>query len=153
MKVLIKNHTGLPGYQRRLKKDSLFLLKYFNLSNAELSILLVADKEMERLNSTFRGKKKTTDVLSFPQKSEVLETSKLPSFCSSALLLGDIVINLKAAKRQAREYGTGDYEEVRRLLIHGFLHLLGYDHERNRYQEIKMKKKEREIHDAFKEMD
>lgn len=108
---------------------------------------------MERLNSTFRGKKKTTDVLSFPQNSEVLETSKLPSFCSSAPLLGDIVINIKAAKRQAREYGTGDYEEVRRLLIHGFLHLLGYDHKRNRYQEIKMKKKEREIHDAFKEMD
>ncbi|MFN3395931.1 MAG: rRNA maturation RNase YbeY [Thermodesulfovibrionales bacterium] len=148
MKVLIKNHTGLSGYQRRLKKESLFLLNHFNLSNAELSILLVSDSEMERLNSTFRGKKKTTDVLSFPIYNSLKET---PS--KGEVLIGDIVINLKAAMRQAQQFGISDYEEIRRLLIHGFLHLLGYDHERNRYQEMKMKKKEKELYNAFKEMD
>lgn len=103
---------------------------------------------MERLNSTFRGKKKTTDVLSFPIYNSLKE---IPA--RGEALIGDIVINLKAAMRQARQFGISDYEEVRRLLVHGFLHLLGYDHERNRYQEIKMKKKEEELHNAFKEMD
>lgn len=114
---------------------------------------------MERLNSTFRGKKKTTDVLSFPiynslkeireaQRSGITEVPK-----PSDLLLGDIVINIKAARRQAREFDTSDYEEVRRLLIHGFLHLLGYDHEQNKYQETKMKRKEKELQNAFEEMD
>lgn len=103
---------------------------------------------MERLNSIFRGKKKTTDVLSFPIYNSLKEIPE-----KGEVLIGDIVINLKAAGRQAQQFGTSDYKEVRRLLIHGFLHLLGYDHERNRYQEIKMKKKEIELQNAFEEMD
>lgn len=103
---------------------------------------------MERLNSTFRGKKKTTDVLSFPIYNSLKE---IPA--KGDVLLGDIVINLKAAMRQAGEYGVTYYDEVRRLLVHGFLHLLGYDHERSRYQGIKMRKKEKELHNAFEEMD
>lgn len=148
MRVLIKNRTGLPGHQRRLKRDSLFLLRAFNLKDAELSILLVDDREMEDLNSTFRGKKKTTDVLSFPLYNSPKE---IP--LEGGITIGDIVINLRAVSRQAREYSVCYYEELRRLLIHGFLHLLGYDHERNRYQKIKMRKKEKELHDALKEMD
>lgn len=60
-------------------------------------------------------------------------------------ILGDIVINLHQAKRQAEEYGLTFYEEVTRLLIHGLLHLLGYDHEKNKHEAAKMKRKELEI--------
>ncbi len=74
---------------------------------------------------------KTTDVLSFPQDDR--------------LLLGDIVINLQAAKRQAVEYGHSLSRELNRLLIHGLLHLLGYDHEKGRYADRKMRKKEEEL--------
>ncbi len=103
---------------------------------------------MERLNSMFRGKKKTTDVLSFPVYYSLKE---IPA--EDENLIGDIVINIEAAIRQARESGVSDYEEIRRLLIHGFLHLLGYDHEHSRYHERKMKRKEMEFYNALKEMD
>jgi len=113
-----------------------------------LSILIVDDREMKRLNSIYRAKNKTTDVLSFPLYNSIRE---IPSDREAAI--GDIVINLDAANRQAMEYGVSRDEELRRLLIHGLLHLLGYDHERNRYQEKKMKRKEKELQNALKEMD
>lgn len=58
------------------------------------------------------------------------------------LLLGDLVINLPRAKRQAEEYELGFYEELKRLMIHGLLHLIGYDHERSKYSRRRMEKKE-----------
>ncbi len=61
------------------------------------------------------------------------------------LILGDLVINLPKAKRQASEHGVSFSEELRRLIIHGLLHLAGYDHEKNRYQKRKMKLKEKEL--------
>jgi probable rRNA maturation factor len=99
---------------------------------------------MKRLNSAYRGIHKTTDVLSFP----IYDTAKeVPS--DRWFLLGDIVINPRAVKRQSVRYGATFDEEMRRLLIHGFLHLLGYDHERNRYQAGKMRKEERKLQHAL----
>ncbi len=97
---------------------------------------------MRELNRQYRGKDKTTDVLSFPQikrfeRFEQLELSPIP--------LGDIVINLHQAKRQAKEHGLSFYDEVSWLLIHGLLHLLGYDHEKSKYQARKMREMEREL--------
>lgn len=103
---------------------------------------------MKRLNRTFRGQEKSTDVLSFPLYNSLDE---IPP--GEYVPIGDIVINTEAAMRQASEYGVNYYEEVRRLLVHGFLHLLGYDHERSRYEGMKMRKKEKELLDALKEMD
>ena len=68
-------------------------------------------------------------------------------------LLGDIVINIYAVKKQSTLYGVTFSEEVRRLLIHGFLHLLGYDHEQNRYQAKKMRNEERRLHHALETLD
>lgn len=67
---------------------------------------------------------------------------------NSEFLLGDIVINLHRAKRQAVEQGITINKMVKRLIIHGLLHLLGYDHEKNRYQKKKMELKEKELFDA-----
>lgn len=99
---------------------------------------MVNDPAMRRLNRTYRGKDRTTDVLSFPQMSYGNEPQ--PS-----TLLGDIVISLPQARRQAREYGVSLYEEVSRLLVHGLLHLLGYDHEQSRYQARVMSALEEEL--------
>ncbi|GAB4407778.1 MAG: rRNA maturation RNase YbeY [Thermodesulfovibrionales bacterium] len=157
MKVYIKNQQrSIRISQQRLRRDSLRLLRSLNpelASRAELGILLVSDRRMKSLNHLYRYIDRTTDVLSFPQMGSNELKDSLPVTRYPLLPLGDIVINLQAAKRQSSMYGLNFYEEVRRLLIHGFLHLLGYDHEGNLYQERKMKKKERELQNALETLD
>jgi probable rRNA maturation factor len=109
------------------------------LKHLEVSVLFVNDAGMRRLNYLYRGMDRTTDVLSFPLQVN----EKLPS--ASNLLLGDIVISLPQTMRQADEYETTFYQELARLLVHGLLHLLGYDHEKNSYQAVKMRRLEAEL--------
>jgi probable rRNA maturation factor len=145
MRVLIKNHQKLLKiHPRKIEKDSLRLLASFDLEGAELGILLVGDARMKKLNRLYRGVEVTTDVLSFPIYENLNEMPEGREF-----LLGDIVINMHAAQRQSSEHGVTLYEEVRRLLVHGFLHLLGYDHEKSSYQDKKMRRCERELRDAL----
>lgn len=99
---------------------------------------------MKSLNSAWRGIDRSTDVLSFPMKEGEM---------SGGTLLGDVVISIPRTIAQAAEYGTDFYEELKRLLIHGVLHLSGYDHEAGRYRRLKMEKREMELADALKEMD
>jgi len=120
----------------------------FDLQNAEFGVALMNDRRMKHLNERFRHIARTTDVLSFPVYDTIEE---FPS--DREILLGDIVINLHAANRQAAAYGNTFNEEVRRLLIHGFLHLVGFDHERNAYQRRKMEKKERDLQHALEAVD
>ena len=83
-------------------------------SGPELSVLFCGDARMRALNRHYRGKDRPTDVLAFP---------------GDAGALGDIVISLPYASREARRRGQGRAGELDRLLLHGYLHLLGYDHE------------------------
>ncbi len=109
---------------------------------------------MREFNLAYRGIDRATDVLSFPQMADYPETrdkdrrlQKLGSGGSSPsiVMIGDIIINLHQANRQAQEYGSTLHEEVNRLLIHGLLHLFGYDHERNSYQARKMRQMEKSL--------
>ena len=86
------------------------------------------------MNRQYRKKDKPTDVLSFPLADELQ-----PS------LLGDVVISIETAARQAQRRHHSLREELQILLIHGILHLLGYDHEVSRSEAIRMHRKEREI--------
>jgi len=86
-----------------------------------VSIVLAGDATVRRLNRDFRGKDTTTDVLSFPSGGDHLPDGTRP--------LGDIVISVAQAARQAKGAGHSLAREVRVLVIHGYLHLLGYDHE------------------------
>lgn len=118
-------------------------------------MLFVSDRRMRTLNVTYRGIDRTTDVLSFPQYDSN-ELNQKPSANSllvtrhSLLPLGDIVISPVKARSQAGEHGATFYEEVSRLLIHGLLHLLGYEHEENAYQARKMRKMEEELIENLK---
>lgn len=103
-----------------------------------MSILLVNDKRMRELNSLYRSKDKTTDVLAFSMRD-----GQYPNI--NPAILGDIVISLPTAGRQAREKGHGIYEEIAVLLVHGILHLIGYDHEKGWKKEQKMKRMEKKI--------
>jgi probable rRNA maturation factor len=98
------------------------VLREVGQSNSELSIAITLDDEIAALNSEHRGKRSATDVLSF----SLLEGEHSDH---RGKLLGDVVIGIETAARQARVAHRGLEEEVARLLIHGILHLLGWDHE------------------------
>ena len=91
-------------------------------SDVELSILITDDTEIRKLNKKYRHKNKATDVLSFAP-------AEAKEFVCLKHILGDVVISVETAKRQAQELGVAFADEFARLLIHGILHLLGYDHE------------------------
>lgn len=97
-----------------------------NSAATEVSITFVDDEYMQELNYEYRGIDAPTDVLSFPQ----LETGQpeLPLSESAAVPLGDIVISVERAAAQATEYGHSLEREIGFLVVHGLLHLLGYDH-------------------------
>ena len=107
------------------------MLAELGLADAELSILLCDDPTIQELNRQYRRKDKPTDVLAFPMQ-EGSEPSPNPS------LLGDVVISLPTATRQAREGDRPIIAEVTFLLAHGLLHLIGFDHATKR-EEREMK--------------
>ena len=107
---------------RALKRNALKILELLQLGGAELSIALVDNREIQQLNSRFRQKDTPTDVLSFA----VDESSP-----AQLRLLGDVIISVEKAEEQARQRGRTLDEEMLTLLVHGILHLVGYDHERS----------------------
>ena len=100
-----------------------------------LSLIIVNDKQMRDINFQYRDLDKTTDVLSFPDTEEDY--------------LGDIFISLDKVKLQAVEYEHSEMEEFARLLIHGILHLVGYDHIKDEDHEVMVKKEEELLKKLF----
>jgi probable rRNA maturation factor len=119
---IIRKKAGGTFSNQELKRIALKILKLVGQSQAELSIALVNNKEMRKLNAKYRRKNYPTDVLSFPV------ANGLPM---NVRLLGDVVISVEKAQEQAKERGRTLNEETITLLIHGILHLLGHDHERS----------------------
>jgi|Deesub1362A_J573_1020465.scaffolds.fasta_scaffold00871_10 probable rRNA maturation factor len=145
MRVLIRNQQRQRRLNRaRILKAARRILSLLEQQSVELSILLVGDRKMLRLNHQYRGIKRSTDVLSFD--------ADIPVRVDGIKVLGDIVINISRVDEQARLQGIGFYDELDRLLVHGILHLLGYDHEASRYRAMKMRRKEEEILDALKKV-
>ena len=91
------------------------------VENKSATIAFVSDRKMRELNKQFRGKNFTTDVLSFP--------FTVDEYDLEADNLGDIVISVEQAERQARENDLTLENEIKQLILHGILHLCGYDHE------------------------
>ncbi len=107
--------------------------------NTEVSIVFVDDEYIAGLNQQYRGIKGPTDVLSFA----MLEGPAMPGD-EEEPMLGDVIISLETAQRQAMEYGHSSTREVAYLTIHGVLHLLGYDHQ-NLPDKQKMRNQEKNI--------
>jgi probable rRNA maturation factor len=114
----------------------------------EVSISFVDNNEMRDLNLEYRGIDNTTDVLSFPMMEftdgDTEEDDEDAEYIEEELVLGDIVISMEKAKEQALEYGHSFERELAFLLVHGVLHLLGYDHD-NEEEEKKMFEKQNNI--------
>lgn len=105
-------------------------------NNKELSILFTDDDHIAAMNFQYLGKKGPTNVLAFPmhEDSEV-----------SSVMLGDVVISVETAWRESQELGEPPAVTVERLLIHGLLHLVGYDHELSQIEEDRMEKEEKRL--------
>ena len=108
-----------------------FIFSLLKRKNYELSVAIVGDSEMQKLNRDYREKDKTTDVLSFTYEKSPLN--------------GEIILCLPQIKRQAKENQNTWEDELIVMLIHGILHLCGYDHKKDKVTREKMKKKEKNI--------
>ena len=122
---ITRRGAGTKYPAAELRKIAVVLLRKLGNNRAELSVALVGDKEMRPLNAKYRKKNQTTDVLSFAVDDQ-------PS--AQGNLLGDIIISVEQARRQARQRKVTLKSEMATLLIHGMLHLLGHDHERSQRQ-------------------
>ncbi len=103
-------------------------LKKMKVSNAYLSIIFIDDETMHKYNLEYRGIDRTTDVLSF-----ALEDNQ--NYQTEIRQLGDIFISIPKMRMQAREYEHSEKRELSFLVVHGMLHLLGYDHTRSKEEE------------------
>jgi probable rRNA maturation factor len=136
---IIRRDDGKEFPSRKLKKVAQKVLEIVEHGQAELSIALVGNTEIRTLNAKFRKKDYPTDVLSFPAGDE------LPT---GVRLLGDVVISVEKAREQAKQRGRTLNEEMVTLLIHGIVHLLGYDHERSAKDARIMGRLEKKIYRA-----
>lgn len=133
----VKIPTGLRMLIRRCCHAVLALEEFPD--PAEVSVSFVDDQQIREMNARYRGVDSATDVLSFPLgEGGVYDTNHE----TGAKLLGDIVISMPHAVRQAEAYGHSLEREVGYLTAHSMLHLLGYDHERGGLDRVRMREKE-----------
>jgi len=121
---------------RTLKKKAERILQILKQDRLELSLALVGNREIRQLNAAYRKKDEPTDVLSFPAGDHL---------AGGAKILGDVVISVDQADKQAAKAKRSREDELEILLIHGILHLLGYDHERSAKEARIMREMEKKI--------
>jgi probable rRNA maturation factor len=131
--------------------------------DAELSMLFVDEKSMSDLNERFLGRDGPTDVLAFPMDDELIESGRQPDQggrgpgspaepSDAPILVGDVVICPKVAERQALDHNVALDDELSLLVVHGVLHLLGFDHEDDDEAAV-MERRERELMARFRELE
>jgi rRNA maturation RNase YbeY len=120
------------------------VLKDLACHDVELSILFTGDQEMAGLNSRYRNKSGTTNVLAFPMSNRIIPGA-------DAVMLGDIIVSVDTAILESQKIGEPLHTTIFRLLIHGLLHLVGYDHERSPKAAQQMEKEEKRLFRLIKE--
>lgn len=137
MAVYLRLRLGKAGISRvALLRVVRRVLEAAGEAQSELSVEVVGDTRMRRLNRLYRGKDRSTDVLAFPMREAA---NPHPA------MLGDVVVSFPTAVRQAKEAGRSVDAELVTLLVHGILHLCGYDHERGAREARRMARRERAL--------
>ena len=148
LKVYVKNNqsevkvpVGIRLLIRRCCQAVLITEKYGK--DAEVSVSFVSNSEIRKLNKVYRNKDSVTDVLSFPLTGSdgTVEINQE----TGAVLLGDVVISLETAVKQAQNYGHSLEREIGFLTVHSMLHLLGYDHETSQLDQRILREKEESV--------
>jgi len=127
--IYFRNEVRASGVNARALKAAMRkLLASVDENDSAISLTLVDDERIAQLNKEHLGKDKATDVLSFPLHDPREGRPKPAASPQPEHLLGDIVISIDTARRQAADYGAPLEREIERLMIHGLLHVLGHDH-------------------------
>jgi probable rRNA maturation factor len=135
VEIEIPDELQFPITEMEIREIVETLLKFLLNNNlVYFSLRLVDDKNIQEINLSTRGVHKPTDVLSFPS----------PQIPSPLQTIGEVIISYDTLFRQAKEIGHSPKDEFFRLLVHGVLHLLGYDHETSKADELEMQSKEDE---------
>ncbi|MDE5584641.1 MAG: rRNA maturation RNase YbeY [Ruminococcus sp.] len=148
LKVYVKNNqteVKVPvGIRLLIRRccQAVLATEHFG-KDAEVSVSFVSNSEIKELNKVYRNKDSVTDVLSFPMTSEDGTEEINPE--TKAVQLGDVVISLETAVKQAKNYGHSLEREVGFLTVHSMLHLLGYDHETSLLDQRIMREKEESV--------
>ena len=144
MAVLITNRQNLYKISTdRIRTTAQALLSALDKAEAELSLLITEDEEIAKINEVYLSRSGPTNVIAFP-----MQTGDFPDV--GPRLLGDVVISVETAAREAAEAGAASGERFTELLIHGILHLLGYEHESNEADAEEMFSKTDELKDHLK---
>ena len=139
--VEINNLTSVEIDQNFIKEIAQTILQK-EKKEGILSIAFIGPGRMRKLNKKYRGKNRVTDVLAFEEKG--LEPMPWSQELRKIQGLGEVVICLREVKKNAKKFNEDFKKELARVLIHGILHLLGYDHEKSEKEAKKMKEKEEE---------
>ena len=141
----IQEKQSLQDFIKQVVKTCFQEERIENL-NYYLSVTLTSPQEIHKLNKQFRNMDKETDVLSFPmfEKEEIEQIQKNQIKTPIAEVLGDIVISVQRVEEQAKEYGHSFQRELAYMLVHGFYHIMGYDHIKEE-EKLQMRKKEEHI--------
>jgi probable rRNA maturation factor len=138
--VFIKNQQEImPVEAKKIRKAAERILASLRISGYELSVLLLDNKGIRAVNKKYLNRNRPTNVISFS-----LTEGEFGNI--NPQVLGDVVISVEKALEQAETRGTSLEEELTFLLIHGILHLVGYDHEKKGSEREKMRKKEKEVY-------
>ncbi len=135
MNVLINNQHDQYGIDlKEIRKTAEIILNMLDKAEAELSILIADDLKIAELNKRYLNRDRPTNVIAFPmQAGEFIQVNPY--------LLGDVVISADTAAKEGAIAGIGTAMRFRELLVHGILHLCGYDHEESEQEALRMEKK------------
>ncbi len=136
-RVYVFNETSedFSKVEKDLKKILKYALKLEKVKKAECNVILVDNKKIHEINKAYRGIDRETDVISFALEDNL-------DIKMEVRILGDIYISVDKAKEQAESYGHSFKREISFLAVHGLLHLLGYNHEEKRDEEVMFQKQE-----------
>jgi probable rRNA maturation factor len=146
--MILNRQRAVRLSTRALESFLLRVRRELDLKQAQVTVCLVSDAEIAGMNESFRKKRGPTDVLSFPavklrepSRSKRRPASVVSSSADSDISLGDIAIAPAVAKRNAKNFGRTLPAELKILILHGVLHLLGFDHEADRGEMDRTEKK------------
>ncbi len=135
MDILIDNQHDTHGIDpQEILKTAEIILNTLNKAESELSILITDDFKIAELNQCYLNRKGPTNVIAFPMQDG--EFTQINPY-----LLGDVVISTDTAAKEGRTAGIGTAMRFRELLVHGILHLCGYDHEESEQEALRMENK------------
>lgn len=127
--ILIKNsQRTITLDTNRLKKDAQIILDALKYSDFDLGIWLTTNKTIHKYNRDYRHKDKPTDILSFPFYPDLKAGERITALTDEDKNLGDLIISLEYVQADAKKLGVTFEQRMKRLLVHGICHLLGYDH-------------------------